>query len=57
MKVFPGCFLGCLTWSIWMFPKKGILPPKWMGKIMVPNPMNKWDDLGGFTPIFGLTPI
>ena len=22
------------------------------------NPMNKWDDLGGFyTPIFGLTPI
>ena len=25
--------------------------PKWMVKIMVPNPMNKWDDLGGF-PIF-----
>ena len=32
----------------------GILPPKWMVKIM-DNPMNKWDDLGGFTPIFGNT--
>ena len=26
-------------------------PPKWMVKIMVPNPMNKWDDLVVF-PIF-----
>ena len=34
-----------------MFPKIGGKPPKWMVKIMVPNPMNKWDDLGGF-PIF-----
>ena len=25
-------------------------------KIMVPNPMNKWDDLGFFPIIFGLTP-
>ncbi len=33
---------------------KGI--PKWMVKIMVPNPI-KLDDLGGNTPIFGLTPI
>ena len=24
---------------------------------MVPNPMNKWDDLGGFPPIFGWTPM
>ena len=31
-------------------PKIGgwILPPKWMVKIMVPNPMNKMDDLGVF---------
>ena len=29
-------------------PKIGVVnPPKWMVKIMVPNPMNKWDDLGG----------
>ena len=31
---------------------RGILPPKWMVKIME-RPMNKWDDLGGFPPIFG----
>ena len=31
-------------------PKIGGKPPKWMVKIME-NPMNKWDDLGGF-PIF-----
>ena len=31
--------------------------PKWMVKIMVPNPMNKWDDLGGFPIIFGRPPI
>ena len=35
-------------------PKIGVVfPPKWMVKVMVPNPMNKWDDLGGNTPIFG----
>ncbi len=28
-------------------PKIGENPPKWMVKIRVPNPMNKWDDLGG----------
>ena len=42
-----------------MFPKIGGFPPKWMVKIMVPNPMNKWMiwiDLGGFPSIFGLTP-
>ena len=26
--------------------------PKWMVKTMVPNPMNKWDDLGGKNPLF-----
>ena len=30
----------------------GIFPPKWMVKIMVPNPMNKWDDLGVLYPYF-----
>ena len=30
--------------------------PKWMVKIME-NPMSKWDDLGGFTPLFLETPI
>ena len=25
-----------------MFPKIGGKPPKWMVKIMVPNPMKKW---------------
>ena len=34
--------------------KKGT--PKWMVKIMVPNPMNKWDGLEGFPIIFGSTP-
>ncbi len=40
---------------IWVYiPKNrgGIYPPKWMVKIME-KPMNKWDDLGGFPPIFG----
>ena len=39
-------------------PKIGGFYPQngWL-KIMVPNPINKWDDLGGFhTPIFGSTP-
>ena len=31
-------------------------PPKWMVYFMVPNPMNKWDDLGVF-PLFLETPI
>ena len=30
--------------------KRGVYPPKWMVKTMVPNPMNKWDDLG--VPLF-----
>ena len=36
----------------------GFNPPKWMVKIMVPNPIFLMDDLGGnfFTPILGLTP-
>ncbi len=32
-------------WKEVVFPSsknRGILPPKWMVKIMVPNPMNKW---------------
>ena len=43
---------------------RGILPPKWMVKIMVPNPMNKWMIWGvvfqnplflvGSTPMFFL---
>ena len=35
---------------LWMFPKIGGGPPKWMVKIMVPNPI-KMDDLEVF-PIF-----
>ena len=43
-----------------VFPKigGGILPPKWMVKIMVPNPMNKWMIWGVFKNpyiIFGNT--
>ena len=38
--------------AIWMFPKIGVFPPKWMVKIME-NPI-KMDDLGG-TIIFGNT--
>ena len=37
--------------STWMVPKIGGFPPKWMVKIMVPNPI-KMDDLGGFSPYF-----
>ena len=40
----------------WMFPKIGGKPPKWMVKIMVPNPI-KIDYLGGFPIIFGNTLI
>ena len=41
-----------------VFPKIMGKPPKWMVKIMVPNPIQTWDDLGGFTtPIFGGPPI
>ena len=39
--------------SIWMFPKIGGKPPKWMVKIMK-NPI-KMDDLG--VPLFLETPI
>ena len=37
--------------NIWMFPKIGVFPPKWMVKIME-NPI-KMDDLGGKPTIFG----
>ena len=40
----------------WMFPKIGGRPTKWMVKIMVPNPMNKWMIWGVKPPIFGSTP-
>ena len=36
--------------NIWMFPKIGGKPPKWMVKIME-NPI-KMDDLGGKNPLF-----
>ena len=42
--------------GIWVFPKIGENPPKWMvynGE----NPMNKWMIWGVKTPIFGLTPL
>ena len=41
---------------IWMFPKIGGGPAKWMVKIRVPNPYFLMDALG-FSQIFGLTPI
>ena len=41
---------------IWMFPKIGGKPPKWMVKIME-NPMNKWDDLRGKKPYSCKHPI
>ena len=55
-------WLTWLTWffciilhlrSIWMFPKIGGKPPKWMVKIM--ENLIKMDDLGGNPPIFGNT--
>ena len=39
-----------------MFPKIGGKNPKWMVKIMVQNPMNKWMIWGVKTHIFGSTP-
>ena len=44
----------------WVFPSKNrgvILPPKMDGENFMEKPMNKWDDLGGFPPIFGSTPF
>ena len=43
-----------LTVPIWMFPKIGVFPTKWMVKIM--KNLIKMDDLGGKTPILE-TPI
>ena len=60
--VFPvippevGCSDGMFLGSKWVFPKIGGNPPKWMVKIMVPNPI-KMDDLGGFPHLFGNTQI
>ena len=52
---FPSNPFGVFDKNIWVFPKIGGKPPKWMVKIME-KPMNKWDDLGGnYTPIFGST--
>ena len=45
VKISPPGFL--------VFPKIGILPPKWMVKIME-KPIKIYD-LGGFPPIFGST--
>ena len=57
----PNCFLICSrikiqpylidfrsVSTIWVFPKKKSFPPKWMVKIMVPNPIKQMDDLGGY---------
>ena len=40
---------------MWVFPKIGGKPPKWMVKIRE-NPI-RIDDLGGNTPIFGNTHV
>ncbi len=40
----------------WTKKRGGFYPPKWMVKIMVPNPI-KMDDLGGPPEIFLETPI
>ena len=37
--------------NIWMFPKIGGKPPKWMVKIMVPKPI-KMDDVGEKNTLF-----
>ena len=37
--------------NIWVFPKIGVFPPKWMVKIM--ENLIKMDDLGGKPTIFG----
>ncbi len=42
----------CIQMSV--SKNRGTQTPKWMVKIME-NPMNKWDDLGGY-PIFLETP-
>ena len=36
---------------VWVFPKIGVKPPKWMVKIME-NPYEQMDDLRGFTHYF-----
>ena len=40
---------------IWVFPKIGRKPPKWM--VYNGKPYEQMDDLGGNTPIFGNTHI
>ena len=40
-----------LCWTMWVFPKIGVITPKWMVKIME-NPI-EMDDLGGKPTIFG----
>ncbi len=42
------------TWHVWVFPKIGVKPPKWMVRIME-NPMNKWM-IWGAHPYFGKHP-
>ena len=39
---------------MWVFPNIGV-PPKWM--VYNGKPYEQMDDLGGFPPIFGLTPM
>ena len=60
-KIWSNETKGCSKYqmAICVCPKMWGKPPKWMVKIMVPNPMNKWMIWGGFatTPIFGATTI
>ncbi len=48
---------GYITYMIWMFPKIGGKPPKWMVYFMENPIYEQMDDLGGFPTIFGSTPI
>ena len=54
-RVSEGKYLKKKISCIWVFPKIGGKPPKWMVKIME-NPI-KIDDLGGFSPYFWKHPF
>ncbi len=51
------CCFNVLPWgTIWMFPKIGVVnPPKWMVKIMVPNPI-EMDEIWGYHDFLGWHP-
>ena len=58
-----GLCVSFMLWIVWSVAYMGVSKnrrktPKWMVKIMVPNPMNKWMIWGvKTTPIFGRPPI